>query len=89
MKLKRTLLLVFFLMGGAVLGALLATALADVSWLGWLAFSRSIGISPEAPFVLDLSVIRFSFGFQMQLSVAQILMIGLSIIGYNMAAKRL
>lgn len=88
MKLKRTLLLLFFLLAGTVLGALLATASAGVPWLSWLAFSRSIGISPEAPFILDLSIFRFSFGFEMGLSVAQIITIGLAIVLYNWVTKR-
>ncbi len=88
MKIKRTLLLCFFLLGGVVFGALIAAVCADVGALSWLAFSQSIGISPSSPFVVDLSVIQLSFGFAMSLSIAQVITIGLSIVMYNWAVKR-
>ncbi len=83
MKLKRALLLVFFLLAGAVFGALLASVFADIPALSWLAFSRSIGFNPDAPFVLDLSVFELSFGFMVELSVVQVCTIGLAIFTYH------
>ena len=88
MKLKRTLLLIFFLLAGAVIGALLASVFAGVSGLSWLAFSRSVGISPASPLVLDLSVFQFSFGFSIDISVAQILCIGGAIALFNVATRK-
>lgn len=88
MKLRRTLLLIFMLVAAAVVGALLATVFANIPWLSWLGFSRTIGISPESPFVLDLSVFRFSFGFTTNISVAQVLTIALAIVLYNVLLNR-
>ena len=83
MKLKRTLLLWFFILAGIVLGAMLASVCRNVSFLSWLAYSQSIGFNADAPFVLDLSVIRITFGFSMGISVAQIITIALAIWAYN------
>ena len=83
MKLKRNFLLAFFLLAGILFGAMLAAFCAQVPFLSWLAYSSSIGFSPEAPFVLDLSVLKISFGFSMSISVAQIITIALSILFYN------
>lgn len=88
MKLKRALLLVFFLIAGAVIGALVATVCTDVPFLSWLSFSRTIGISPGSPLVLDLSVLQFSFGMSVSVSVAQILVIGICIIIYAIIMKK-
>ena len=52
-------------------------------FLSWLAYYSSIGFNPENPFVLDLSVIRLTFGFSMGISVAQIITIALAIFCYN------
>lgn len=87
MKMKKTLLLLFFVLAGIVLGALLASACADSETLGWLAFSREIGISPDAPLLVDISVVRFCFGFSMQFSVAQILTVGAGIGLYNVTKR--
>lgn len=83
MRLKRNLLLVFFLLAGIVLGAMLANLCARVPFLSWLAYYSSIGFNPENPFVLDLSVVRLTFGFSMGISVAQIITIALAIFCYN------
>lgn len=88
MKLKRALLLIFFLLAGTVLGALLASLCAASPTFSWMAFSRTIGFSPDAPLVIDLSVLRFSFGLAVDLSVAQVLMIGLAILLYNVVTRR-
>ncbi len=88
MQFKRAMLLLFFLLSGTILGALLAAVCADVSFLSWLAFSREIGFSPDAPFVLDLSVVKLVFGFTMSFSVAQIITIAISIVLYNLLKKK-
>ena len=58
MKMKRTLLLWFFILAGIVLGAMLASVCRNVPFLSWLSYYQSIGFNADAPFVLDLSVIK-------------------------------
>ena len=70
MKLKRNLLLIFFILAGIVLGGMLANLCANIPFLSWLAYSSSIGFNADSPFVLDLSVIKLTFGFSMGVSVA-------------------
>ena len=85
---KRTFLLCFYLAAGIVLGAMLASVCRNVPFLSWLAYSQSIGFNPDAPFVLDLSVFRLSFGFTFSVSVAQIFTIGAAIFIYNRSKLR-
>ena len=82
MKLKRNLLLIFFILAGIVLG-MLGYLCAYFPFLSWLAYSSSIGFNADSPFVLDLSVIKLTFGFSMGNSVAQINTIALAIFCYN------
>ncbi len=77
MKLKRNLLLIFFILAGIVLGGMLANLCANIPFLSW------IGFNADSPFVLDLSVIKLTFGFSMGISVAQIITIALAIFCYN------
>ena len=83
MKLKRTFLLWFYILACIVLGAMLAAVCKNVSFLSWLSYYQSIGFNADAPFVLDLSVIKLSFGFSMGISVAQIFTIAGAIFLYN------
>lgn len=83
MKIKHNLLLTFFVLAGIVLGAMLATLCKDVSFLSWLSYSQGIGFNPDAPLVLDLSVIKLTFGFSMRVSVAQIITILLAIFAFT------
>ena len=60
MKMKRTLLLWFSILAGIVLGAMLASVCRNVPFLSWLSYYQSIGFNADAPFVLDLSVIKLT-----------------------------
>lgn len=82
-SLKRNFLLAFFLLAGILLGAMLASLCANVPFLEWLSYSKAIGIAPESPMVLDLSVLKLTFGFSMSISVAQIFTIAAAIFLYN------
>ena len=51
MKMKRTLLLWFFILAGIVLGAMLASVCRNVPFLSWLSYYQSIDFNADAPFV--------------------------------------
>ncbi len=85
---KRNILLIFFVLAGIVVGALLANLCAHIPFLSWLAYVGTIGFSPEHPFILDLSVLKLTFGFSMSISVAQIITISLAIFLYNKTKLR-
>lgn len=89
MKASRWILLFFLLAAGVLLGSLIASACEGVSWLSWLSFSGEFGIGAAAPMVLDLSVIRLTFGLSLSISVAQILTIGAALYAYIRLSKRL
>ena len=88
MKMKRTLLLWFFILAGIVLGAMLASVCRNVPFLSWLSYYQSIGFNSDAPFVLDLLVVKLTFGFSMGVSVAQIFTIAAAIFLYNRTSLR-
>lgn len=88
MKLKQNLLLLFYLLAGVVIGGMLGDLCARVPFLSWLAYARWIGFSAENPFVLDLSVLRLTFGFSVGISVAQILAIAVALFLYNRTRVR-
>lgn len=83
MKLKKTLILVFLILAAVILGAMLASFTASIPFLSWLSFYKAIGINAAAPAVLDLSVLKISFGFEMGINVAQVILIAAALVLYQ------
>ena len=77
----RTVISFFCVLVGIVVGSLLVNVTASVPALGWLAYALSFGL--ESPVVLDLSVIRLTFGLSVDLSIAVILCVVISLIVGN------
>ena len=71
----------FLVLIGIVVGSLLAKVTTAVPALGWLSYALSFGL--ESPVILDLSVIRLTFGLSVDLSVAVILCVVISLIVGN------
>lgn len=89
MKLQRTLVFLFFLLAGIIVGALLASVCANVPFLSWLAYSKTVGISTSNPLLLDLSMLRLAFGFEVGINVAQIITITIALLVYKNVAQKL
>ena len=71
----------FLVLIGIVVGTLVAKVTASVSALGWLSYALTFGL--ESPVVLDLSVIRLTFGLSVDLSIAVILCVVVSLVVGN------
>ena len=71
----------FLVLIGIVVGTLIAKVTASVSALGWLSYALTFGL--ESPVVLDLSVIRLTFGLSVDLSIAVILCVVISLVVGN------
>lgn len=82
----RTIFSFFLVLVGIVVGSLLANVTASVPALGWLAYALSFGL--ESPVVLDLSVVRLTFGLSVNLSVAVILCVVVSLVVGNYLFKK-
>ena len=82
----RTVVSFFCVLVGIVVGSLLVNVTASVPALGWLAYALSFGL--ESPVVLDLFVIRLTFGLSVNLSVAVILCVAISLVIGNFFYKK-
>lgn len=71
----------FLVLIGIVVGSLLSKVTASVAALGWLSYALTFGL--ESPVVLDLSVIRLTFGLSVDLSIAVILCVVISLVVGN------
>ncbi|MBQ8577773.1 MAG: DUF4321 domain-containing protein [Clostridia bacterium] len=75
---NKTIYNIFLVLVGIVVGSLVANVTANVPALGWLSYALTFGL--ESPLVLDLSVIRLTFGLGIDLSVAVILCVIISLV---------
>ena len=89
MKWKRTLVLIFMLLAGVIVGSLIAGATAGIPFLSWLSYGNSVGLSVDNPMVLDLAVLQLAFGFQFSINVAQIICVILAICMYKGLVNKL
>lgn len=82
---KNKILLIGLLIAGAIVGAVVGMGVENVDALNWLAYSKSIAISP--PLTINLVIINFSFGFEFSMNVAQVLFMILAIALYPKFSK--
>ena len=68
---KSIWILIVFLLGGLVVGGLIGKLAEGVPSLWWLCYENQFGFSE--PFVLDLSVLKITFGLVFKINVASII----------------
>lgn len=78
---KNIWVLLVFLLAGLVIGGLLGKLASEVSWLWWLSYGQSFGLSN--PMVLDLSVLKLTFGVVFDINIASIIGMVLAIFIYR------
>lgn len=78
-KSKWTLLLV--LLSGIVLGGFIGYLCRDISWLSWLNYGQTFGLSE--PVVLDLGIMLITFGLVISINIASIIGVVIGIIIYK------
>ncbi len=77
---------IFLVLVGIVLGSLVAKITAGVPALGWLSYALAFGF--EEPLRLDLSVVHLTFALNVNLSVAVILFVAISLaVGHYLARR--
>ncbi len=78
---KNIWILLVFILSGLVIGGLLGKLASNISWLWWLSFEESFGL--QDPLVLDLSVLKLTFGLAFRINVASIIGMVLAIFIYR------
>ncbi len=84
---RKSLYCLFLICAGIVLGTLVAALCADISALSWLTYGLDFGLTE--PFVLDLAVFKLTFGLSLDLNVAVVIFVALSLaIGLALYRKK-
>ena len=80
---KKTFLFLFYLLAGILTGSLLANLCRAIPVLSWMGYANTIGFAAGTPAVLDLIIVKITFGFAMSVSIAQIITISIAMVLYN------
>lgn len=86
MKQRSFFLTAFLVCAGLVTGSMLAEMTAGIPWLRWLSYGLSFGT--ESPFVLDLQVIRLTFGISLSVTVSSLLFVALALLLGRLIAQK-
>lgn len=87
MKFKKNLILFLLIAAAIVLGTIVANLTSGSSVLGWLSYGVSFGISGANPLVLDLYIMKLTFGLSLSVNISQIIFILLAVILYKPVSK--
>lgn len=78
---KNIWILLVFILSGLVIGGLLGRLASSVPWLWWISFEQEFGL--ENPIVLDLSILKLTFGLMFKINVASIIGMILAVFIYK------
>ena len=82
---RDSLVLLLLLLAGVVLGGFLGYITKDISWLSWLDYGQTFGLTGAdgSALVLDLGVLTFQFGLQIKITIGSIIGIVLAFFLYR------
>ena len=80
-KEKNVWILLLFILSGLVIGGLLGEFAKDISFLSWLSYGQSFGLSN--PIELDLGVVKITFGLMVNIKIASIVGLLIAIFVYR------
>lgn len=78
---KNIWILMVFILSGLVIGGLLGELASKVDFLWWLSYGQEFGLS--SPIVLDLNIIKLTFGMQLKINIASIIGMAIAIFIYR------
>ena len=81
-KSKNTWACFLLLLAGIVLGGFIGELASGVSFLSWLSYGQTFGLS--APLILDLGILVLTFGLTIKISIASIIGVIIAIIVYRL-----
>ncbi|MGN0690457.1 MAG: DUF4321 domain-containing protein [Oscillospiraceae bacterium] len=83
---KKTLAFLFFLLAGILVGSAVAYFTKDIFFLSWLSYGINFGIPSST---LDLYVFRLTAGVELDVNIAHVIFIILSILAYTKISPKL
>lgn len=79
---KNNWALFLLILTGIVLGGFIGNLAAGVSWLSWLGYGQTFGLT--SPLILDLGILVLTFGLTIKITIASIIGVLLAILIYRL-----
>ncbi len=84
---KNSLIILFFICAGVVIGSLVAELTSKIDALSWLSYGLNFGLTE--PFILNLSVLKLTLGATFNLNISVIIFTAIAVtIAYNITGRR-
>ena len=82
---RDSLVLLLLMLAGVVLGDFFGYLARDISWLSWLNYGQTFGLTgaDDSALILNLGVLTLQFGIQIKITIASILCIVVAFILYR------
>ena len=68
---KNVIVLILFILCGLVVGGLIGELTKDISFLNWLSYGQSFGLTE--PLTLDLGVMQLTLGLMVKINISGII----------------
>lgn len=81
-RVKNFWILLLFLLTGIVLGGFIGNMAADISWLSWMNFGETFGLTE--PLRLDFGILVITFGLTIRVTMASILGVVVALLAYRL-----
>lgn len=78
---KNIWILVLFILSGLVVGGLLGQLASQIDFLWWLGYGQEFGF--ETPIILDLNIVKITFGLMFKLNISSIIGLAIAIFIYR------
>ena len=78
---KSIWILLIFICSGLVIGGLLGEMASQGEWLNWLSYGQQFGL--KEPLILELNVIKITFGLMLNINIASIIGLGIALFIYR------
>ena len=81
MKGKKGWICILFILAGLVIGGLLGQLAKGIDFLWWFSYGQQFGM--ESPLILDLSVLKLTIGITININIASIIGVLVSLLIYR------
>jgi len=80
-------IMLLVLLCGIVVGGFIGHSFEQIKYFSWLSYGKTFGISTSNPFILDLSVLKVSFGCIFHINIAGILGMVIAFVLYKIVRR--